>query len=331
MISSGEILALIGQRVRLVEQGSHTGDNTAGYCPFHKEGQEQSPSFYIYTGEPKRHRGRMVWPGDSFCHTCQQGWSITTLLKKLGITARTIDFIREEIEKETRTAIKRPFLADISFDLITLPETLLGLYQYVPKLMLQEGFNRDLLIEHEIGFDRTNKRIIFPIRNHRGELVGLSGRTVQEDYPRYKIYRKELAHVVSNYSFEKTRVLWGLHSFYMTRMHYHSDEPVIVCEGFKAALWLRQCGFPHTVAMLGTYLSMEQRVLLARVANSVVLFLDNDPAGKEGTKKIVTHYKDVSVLTADYGTDDPISPDDLTEKQVQKAVAEAYTRTGRRK
>ena len=105
------------------------------------------------------------------------------------------------------------------------------------------------------------------------------------------------------------------------------DTPVVVCEGFKAALWVIQAGYPYTVAILGTYLSREQEALLSRITNRVVLFLDNDAPGRKATEKITKNcLRGLDMRVAHY-TEQHLgkSPDDLTEEQVRAAIKTALT------
>lgn len=314
-----EIVTILQNYIRFSEQPS-SSVNVAAYCPFHKGGKETKPSFYVYCGPPTNDK----FPGASFCHTCNEGWSFTGLLKKLAVPNSLIDMVRTHIEGVTPK--KRRSSPRFSWSVI--PEAALGMYSYIPKSLLENGFSRDIIQEYEIGFDRTRKRVMFPIRNHRGELVALSGRTVNGDWPRYKIYKKELSEIVSDYSFDKKSVLWGLEKFYDTMMYtdIDIDMPVIVCEGFKAALWVVQSGYPYTVALLGSYLSREQEALLSRITNKVVLFLDNDSAGRKAMYRISKEQlSGVEKRIANYRNHADLSPDDLTTQQVHAAIETALT------
>jgi len=324
MITPAEILGLLGQYIRLAPRPDMGSDNVEAYCPFHKGGQEQTPSFYIYVGPPTRSSR----PGDCFCHTCQRGWSLTSILKKFGVRGRIVDDLRYEARQRQKDAVKRSYLKELDFECMVLPEELLAVYSFMPTSLVNKGFSKTLLREMEIGFDREHRRVTFPIRDHHGDLVGISGRATQPgDEPRYKIYRKELEDVIPNYRLDKKKVLWGLHTFYVTAMHCTLSEPVIVCEGFKAALWVRQCGHPFSVATMGTSLSKQQEALLTRVTNNVVLFLDNNDAGKEGTNRLLkTQLKGVGVRVANYGERPSCQPDDLTKEELDVALTSARTR-----
>jgi len=317
-----DLLSVLQNYLTFPEHQASSSYNLAAYCPFHKGGKESKPSFYVYVGPPTSNKR----PGAAFCHTCNEGWSFTGLLKKLSVPNKIIDSIKQHVDY---SAPERKIPLKVAFSWDILPEAILGTFSYLPKKLIDDGFAEDILKEYEIGFDRPRKRIIFPIRNHHGELVAISGRTISGRWPRYKLYKEELEEVVKNYSFDRKNILWGLEKFYETRMYtdIKIDTPVVVCEGFKAALWVVQSGHPHTVALLGSYLSREQEMLLSRITNSVVLFLDNDEAGYKATRKIVENrLPGVEVRVAKYKKDEKDkSPDDLGVSQVREAIDSALT------
>ena len=306
-MNSREVIGLLQPFMRFAETDP-TGLNVAAYCPFHKEGKERSPSFYVYVGPPTHRKA----PGSAFCHTCNKGWSLPSLLRDLGAGYIQTSAILAELEQDYR---KPHPIRSLDFELPNLPEALLGAFDFVPKSLLEAGFSEETLYDFEIGFDRRRKRVTFPIRNHLGELVGISGRTVVNEMPRYKIYRKELQSIVTDYELKKGKVLWNLHSFFHKSLSLGLNKPVIVAEGFKAAMWISQCGFKETVALLGVHLSKEQKFLLTSIANRVILFLDNDAAGQEGTDKIAKILsKEIEVGIARYPKkEEPTSPDDLAK------------------
>ena len=305
--------------VRFVDTGEDT-HNLSAYCPFHKDGQEGTPSFYVYVGPtlPKKSFGV------SFCHTCGQAWPLNALIKQLGINRHVVDTIIEMVEEERQAAGKYDEYASINLGNPRLPETILGAWDRAPKQLLDEGFDKSVLRYFDIGVDLKNKRITFPIRDHTGALVGVSGRTLAEENPRYKVYRSEFRGMISGYELNKSRVVWGLDKFYHTSFLRGLNSPVIICEGFKACMWVHQAGFTNTVALMGTFCSPEQRLLLTRTANEVILFLDNDKPGRKATPaayKYLSAALDVSVARYPPGAGGR-SPDDLDVHRIQTAIKE---------
>ena len=110
-------------------------------------------------------------------------------------------------------------------------------------------------------------------------------------------------------------------------MHIGSEQPVVVCEGFKAAMWVTLgCPQVDTVALLGTDLSAEHELLLTRVANDLILFLENDEPGREAMRKIAERLGG-SVRIANYNKRIGASPDDLNEEEVRMEIESDQTKT----
>lgn len=198
---------------------------------------------------------------------------------------------------------------------IVLRESLLSGYKKFPTEMLNKGFSSDLLRDKQIYFDESNYRIIFPIRDHLGNLVGISGRAAVEGvYPRYKIYTEELQDYYPDYALEKSLYLYNLDEVYPRLYFSKKREELIIVEGFKACLWLLQNGYKNTIALMGSTLSERQRELLTKLTNTFTLFLDNDPAGQTATKRIgsiLSVYGTVSIIVGDKPQPDDYCKNDL--------------------
>jgi hypothetical protein len=298
--------------------------NVAARCPFHNG---QSYNFYVYIGPPS---GKSI-PGASFCHKCAEGWSLPTVLRQVGAPEAQIAYVKQYWKEAVTDAYKAYANKGITFTNKPIPEAALGIWSYWPRALLEGGFSKQLLEKHDIGFDRLNLRITFPIRDHLGTLVGVSGRATRIwQTERYKFYESELATLngadydFRRYRFDKGHVVYGLDKLWHGRTSGHPDVPpsIVVCEGFKAKLYVEKCGFPHSVAVMGPFISDEQIFLLGAVTSNVTLFLDHDEAGRRATPKQVRRLRKQGIITriADYGTDEPISPDDLQPNQVRHAI-----------
>ena len=79
------------------------------------------------------------------------------------------------------------------------------------------------------------------------------------------------------------------------------------------------------MALIGSHMSTEQEILLTRVSNEVVLFLDNDEAGIKAASNIMKRLNGTEVRIANYGTNEPISPDDLDKTGLQHAIGRAWS------
>lgn len=278
----------------------HVGDgNVLTKCPFHKGGQEHKPSFSIN-----------IEHGVFNCFTCHVAGDISYLLKLLGLPRDRIDIelssVRTELDKNRQThflekqntfARTDPFKADF-----ILPEALLGVYEFMPLKLVEAGFHPDLLRDMEIGFDRNGNRIMYPLRDLYGNLAGFSGGAqTQEQAPKYKVYQGRRR--VNNrwipgdfgswfddqfpdYRCENHDFLWNYNRVYPRVLGMGMSDPnatVFIVEGFKACLWMLQAGYLNTVALMGSYISDRQQTMLHRLSANIVLFLDNDKAGREAS------------------------------------------------
>lgn len=247
-----------------------SGNNIKINCPFHNE---DTPSCFVDKDS-----------GKFYCFGCHKGGGFKTLLKQLNVE---IDI---DIKPTRKVIVAKPE--------IVLDEGILRNYMYKPKL---DKFNVDLLLKHKIGYDVKRSRNIFPIRNWKGELVGVSGGTTIGATPKYKVYRggywadkwymsdygEWFDELYPNYgTLSKSKYIWNYDKVFGNLLYSKKKENVFIVEGFKAALWLIQHGFENTVALMGSAVYDDQVALLSRLDARFFVFLDNDAAGKKGTEEI---------------------------------------------
>jgi DNA primase len=271
------------QRVKLKDK------YVSAACPFHKGGQERHPSFWV-------NRETGAWG----CFTCSaKGSSLKYLLRELNVHSRKIEAELEEAEKDAQHTAKiseirrrKKDRADFKGEHI-LPDALLGVFDFAPVGLLEHGFMEQTLRDHDVGYDQRNNRITFPIRDIHGNLVGISGRaTMPGDVPKYLIYNGqreidgkvvmgELGEWYPDYSNEGVRDnLWRGHLVY-ERLFNGTDGQLIVVEGFKAAMWLVQCGWNNVVATMGTKMTSTQERIIRHLGAEVFVFSDNGGPGRE--------------------------------------------------
>jgi DNA primase len=110
-------------------------------------------------------------------------------------------------------------------------------------------------------------------------------------------------------------------------MEFGLDYPVILCEGFKAGMWIYQAGYNNVCCPLGTHMSKEQRLLIHRVCNEVVIFPDYDKPGVHASiLNSILLEKAIQVRIARY-PDNYFgkSPDDLTTDEIDYAIENAMS------
>ncbi len=121
-------------------------------------------------------------------------------------------------------------------------------------------------------YDRFRGRIMFPLADIRGRVLGFGARAMREDQ------RPKYLNTADNDIYHKGSHLFGAH---LARPHAARAGKVILCEGYTDTIALHQAGMRNAVGLMGTALTDEQVAELARMANTVLLALDADSAGQE--------------------------------------------------
>jgi DNA primase len=151
------------------------------------------------------------------------------------------------------------------------------------KAMGELGFDSDELIRAGLAsrgktagsaYDKFRDRLIFPVLDVRGEVLGFSGRALADGQePKYLNSPETLV-------FAKRRILYGIHRAKNTKR-----GSILLVEGNIDVVTLHQAGFDNAVASMGTALTTEQTRLISRYAKEIVLCYDNDPAGRKATER----------------------------------------------
>jgi DNA primase len=129
--------------------------------------------------------------------------------------------------------------------------------------------------EDDKRYDRFRDRIMFPIRNIKGECIGFGGRVIGDGTPKY-------LNSPETPVFHKGRELYGL---YEAREALHSAGYVLVTEGYMDVVALAQLGFANSVATLGTACTPDHVQKLFRFTDAVVFSFDGDAAGRRAARK----------------------------------------------
>lgn len=217
--------------------------------------------------------------------------------------------------------IARRYLLDREFSLEAAAELGLG---YAPRgaqfveAMKQLGIPEDVLLEaalivkREDGtvFPRFRGRLLFPIHDLRGRVVGFGGRVLGDGQPKY-------LNSPETPVFHKGEQLYHIH---LARNAIRREGYAILVEGYFDVQRLALAGVEHVVAPLGTATTEHQAALLKRYTGEVVLMYDSDPAGLKATFRagdvLLAHGIRVRVATMPPGED----PDTLARRGGAAAV-----------
>jgi DNA primase len=138
---------------------------------------------------------------------------------------------------------------------------------------IQALIDAGLVIEADSGrrYDRFRNRLMFPIRDHRGRIVGFGGRLLDDGEPKYLNSPETVA-------FHKGQALYGL---YEARQARAAPNRIVIVEGYMDVASLAQHGIPYAVATLGTATTADHLRRLTRLADTLIFCFDGDRAGRQ--------------------------------------------------
>ncbi len=184
---------------------------------------------------------------------------------------------------------------------------------HLTKLLVSKGYNLNVL--NDIGLSNQDKdvymnRIMFPLYDLNGRVVGFSGR-------RYDgIKENKYVNTKGTKIFQKGETLYNYH---LAREFVRSKNQVIVMEGFMAVIRSKEAGIKNAVGLMGTAMTKEQAALIKRLSDHVILSFDGDEPGRKACLDNGSELEklgcQVSVVELDHGLD----PDDYILKYGKEA------------
>lgn len=151
-------------------------------------------------------------------------------------------------------------------------------------------------------YDRFRNRLMFPIIDVRGNLIGFGGRVMDDSTPKYLNSPETLI-------FNKRKNLFGLNLAKKSKLGY-----LILVEGYMDAVSLHQYGFDCAVASLGTALTEDHATLLTRYTEEVVLIYDADQAGQDATRRAIPILERAGLRVKVLKVKDAKDPDEFLKK-----------------
>ena len=151
-------------------------------------------------------------------------------------------------------------------------------------------------------YDRFRNRLMFPIIDVRGNVIGFGGRVMDDSTPKYLNSPESMV-------FNKRKNLFALNLAKKSSLGY-----LILVEGYMDAVALHQYGFDCAVASLGTSLTEEHAALLARYTEQVVLIYDGDNAGQNATQRAIPMLEKAGLQVKVLQMKDAKDPDEYLKK-----------------
>ena len=177
--------------------------------------------------------------------------------------------------------------------------------------MMAKGYTEEELKESGLAsvsqktgkiYDRFRNRLMFPIIDVRGNVIGFGGRVMDDSTPKYLNSPETII-------FNKRKNLFALNLAKKTKLGY-----LILVEGYMDAVALHQYGFDCAVASLGTSLTEEHAALLSRYTEQVMLIYDGDEAGQNATKRAIPMLEKAGLQVKVLQMRDAKDPDEFLKK-----------------
>jgi len=178
-------------------------------------------------------------------------------------------------------------------------------------LLRSKGYSDDEIITAWLGgrsqktgksYDIFRGRVMFPIVDLRGNIIGFGGRVLDDSKPKY-------LNTGATPVFDK-----GSNLFSMNFAKNADTKKIILCEGYMDVIAVNQAGFENAVATLGTAITPDQARLISHYAEEVVIAYDSDGAGQAATQKAINHFSDVGLRTRVLRMEGAKDPDEYIKK-----------------
>lgn len=177
-------------------------------------------------------------------------------------------------------------------------------------MLRSKGYSDDEITDAWLGsrskkgniFDIFRKRVMFPIIDLRGNIIGFGGRVLDNSQPKY-------LNTGATPVFDK-----GSNLFSMNFAKNADTKRLILCEGYMDVIAVNQAGFENVVATLGTAITPDQARLMSHYAEEIVIAYDSDGAGQKATQKAINHFADVGIRTRILRMNGAKDPDEYIKK-----------------
>ncbi|WP_428417474.1 DNA primase [Phocicoccus schoeneichii] len=301
-----DIVSVISEYIDLEKKGN----NYLGLCPFHNE---KTPSFNVNPEKDFYHCFGCKAHGSSIDFVMEMDHldfqqAVQKLGQKVGVDVEIsksemnskdmqliamhnimIELYHHILVQTTEGEAALQYMLDRGFTLEDIKKEKIGLSpnmnDFAIKALSEKGYSNEAMFQAGIlsrneetfsYFDRFRNRIMIPIKNHKGNFVGFTSRSLDGSTPKY-------LNTPETDLFQKRRLFYNLFdAFKMIR----SKNEVFLMEGHMDVLKVKTTKVKNIVGLMGTSLSNEHVEILKRSCDNVTLMFDGDTAGQTATKSI---------------------------------------------
>ncbi len=322
---------------------SRRGRNLSGLCPFHSE---KTPSFFVYPQTQSFYCFGCGAGGDVITfirriENLEYMEAVRFLAEKCGLTV-------PDSQQEDERAVQRRRILEINretarfFHAQLMSEQGKQAYDYLTRrgrdrkiirhfglgyapegwrvlsdYLKTKGFTDEEMVAANVAvnskrgsvYDRFRNRVMFPIIDLRGNVVGFGGRALDDQGAKY-------LNTSDTPVFKKSRNLFAM-NFAKT-----SKQPgLILAEGYMDVIAIHQAGFDNAIATLGTALTDEQARLISQYTDKVILAYDSDGPGQAATKRAINIFDEVGVKVSVLSMTGAKDPDEFIQKYGRERFA----------
>lgn len=346
IINANDLVSLASSYMQLKKSGS----GYMGCCPFHRE---KTPSFHISGDKQLYHcfgcgAGGSVIQFVMGVENLDFPDAVRFLAEKAGINIPETDnsdtadeyYKRKrriyEMNKDAARFFRETLLSPAgkksldylagrglnmktitSFGLGASPDSWDGLLKKLTSL----GYDRDLMVEAGLCirndknhvYDRYRGRVMFPIIDVRGNVVGFGGRIISGDGAKYINSPESIV-------YNKGKILYALNFAKKSSENY-----IVLTEGYMDVISLHQAGFTTAVAGCGTALTQDQARLLSKYSKNIFLCYDSDEPGQKAAKKAIDLFRNLECNVKVLKVPDGKDPDEFIRKNGSAAFEKLLT------
>lgn len=332
--SKANIVEIISEYVPLIQKGK----NYFGVCPFHDDhnpSMSVSPEKQIYTCFVCGAHGNvfsfiMDYENLSFVE------AVKIVGNKVGVKVDVeVPRINKNINEKQKKMFNiydiankyyqnqlntsegkraREYLKnrDIDDDIIKEFEIGLSTKSLLTDLLIKKGYSDKELLESGITssnndkiYDTFSNRIMFPLYDIEGKVVGFSGR-IFDDSDNSKYVNSKESEI-----FKKSKIIYNYHK---AKDYARREKYVIITEGFMDVIALYKRGIKNVVATMGTAITSEHIGLIKKISSNVVLCFDGDNAGEKATISCSNELIKNNIMPKIIRLRDKLDPDDFIKK-----------------
>lgn len=282
--------------IEFLKEVGRNGDNIKCTCPFHKGGQENKPSAYVYN---KQDNDKIPF-GLLHCFTCGKKASLVEVVEKcLGLSTEAAeDWLVSKYASSYLIEQNGYDLPEIVLDAPSkkeyIDESILDQFAFMHPYHFQRGLSEEVIKAFKLGYNKETNSVTFPVWDDKNHLVGITERSVSNK--RYHI-PAGMDKPVYLLNFIKQ---WNI-------------TDVIVCESQINALTCWSWGYP-AIALFGTGTKSQYELLSRSGIRVFHLALDGDLAGRTGTLKLINNLPDWAIVDV-IGIPNGKDVNDLTKEE----------------